>query len=265
VLITKLLPTVEAILPLSCEQLAGYILENLNAEAVVHGHGENAYTKHQRNYLSDIEETYKNHDVTDHFTFAWRWLVGRGYLAEVPSPLQEGWYRLTAAGRAIKNHHELEAPRVPREVNPGEPPNFRVIAEPGLAKHLAVLWEEAAMGYNGQAYLSTVIMLGSLLEGVLLAKCLQNDAAARAAAHAPRDHGQVKPYNRWTLNDFIAVAEDNQWIHRTRNDFADTLRDYRNMVHPHNAFARGYFVDRPVAAICWEVVRATLGDLEINV
>ena len=50
-----------------------------------------------------------------------------------------------------------------------------------LRKHLHVLWEEAVMAYNGNAHLSTVIMLGSLLEGALLAKCLDNEAAAKSS------------------------------------------------------------------------------------
>jgi hypothetical protein len=65
-------------------------------------------------------------------------------------------------------------------------------------------WEEAVICYKGEANLSTVVMLGSLLEGALLAKCLQNDAAAQAAAHAPKDRGHVKSYDKWTLYDFIS-------------------------------------------------------------
>jgi hypothetical protein len=264
-LIVEILPTASDVFVHSREQIAGCILEHLNAEAENNSLGENAYQVAQATYLGDIETTYQNRDVTDRFTFAWRWLIDTGYISEMPGALQSGWYRLTATGREIKKHEDLQAPRVPRRFNPGPAPDFRSIADPSLAQHLHVLWEEGVMCYNGEANLSTVIMLGSLLEAALLAKCLQNDAQARASAHAPRQQGRVKSYGGWTLNDFLGVAEDNAWIHQSRNDFADTLRGYRNMVHPYNAFNQGYFVDRPMATICWEVVRATLGDLGVKI
>jgi len=261
----KLVPNADAALALSREEVGGFILEHLNAQAEGHYHGEDNFIENLRNYMRMVEETY-NREVADLFNLAWRWLIERGYIADDIRQSQPGWYRLTTSGRAIKSHGQLQIPRVPREINPGPAPDFSPLTRSNpLLKHLHVLWEEAALAYSGNAYLSCVIMLGSLLEGVLLAKCLSNDATARASAHAPRDGGQVKAYERWSLNDFIEVADDNQWIHKTRNTFADILRDYRNMVHPFNAHNRGYFVDRGIATICWEVVRAALRDLGVNI
>ncbi|MDE2483302.1 MAG: hypothetical protein KGN02_14080 [bacterium] len=145
-------------------------------------------------------------------------------------------------------------------------PSFQALTtNDQLRTHLESLWEEAVTAHDGHAYLSTVVMLGSLLEGALLAKCLENDAIAMASAHAPKAKGVTKPFSQWSLNDFIEVADDNQWIHKTRNDFADTLREYRNMVHPLNAYTRGYRLDKALASICWEVVKAALGDLGVSV
>jgi hypothetical protein len=67
----------------------------------------------------------------------------------------------------------------------------------------------------------------------------------------PKSKGFAKDYQWWALNDFIEVAAELGWIHRTRTDFADTLRDYRNMVHPFNAFNRSYHVDEGTVSICW--------------
>jgi hypothetical protein len=164
--------------------------------------------------------------------------------------------KLLAKEPSEARHPDRAVPMVEPE------PDFRPLtSDEKLREHLKLLWEEAVFAFGGHAYLSTVIVLGSLLEGALLAKCLANDEVAQASTHAPKANGKVKPYNQWSLSDFIEVADDNRWIHKTRNDFADTLRDYRNMVHPFNAYGRGYKVDKPMAAICWEVVKATLSDL----
>lgn len=146
-----------------------------------------------------------------------------------------------------------------------EPDFHPLTSDEKLRAHLGLLWEEAALAFAGRAYLAAVIVLGSLLEGALLAKCLENNEAAQVSISAPRSNGKVKPYNQWSLSDFIEVADNNFWIHKTRNDFADTLRDYRNMVHPFNAYHRGYRVDKPMATICWEVVKATLSDLGVDI
>ena len=139
--VQKLLTTSEAVLLLSREEVASYILEHLNSQAKANYHGEDAYIEHQRNYMRAIEDTYRNNDVTDRFNAAWRWLIERDYLAEDPGQMDGGWYRLTSSGRMIKSHDQLQTPRVPRDINPGPPPNFGPLTqEPALRKHLHVLW-----------------------------------------------------------------------------------------------------------------------------
>lgn len=262
----RALTTPESVLALSREELAAYILEELNARARANYNGERNFIEHKGNYIRSVAQEYKNEEVTARFDAAWRFLIDQTYVYEAPEQAHPGWYRLTERGRQITRRDMLQAPRVPRAFNPGPPPNLHPLTTvPPLLKHLHVLWEEAAMANKGDAHLATVIMLGSLLEGALLAKCMSHDAAAKAAASAPKERGTVKDYSRWSLNDFIEVAGELDWIHKTRNDFADTLRDYRNMVHPFNAYNREYRVDDGTVAICWEVVRATLRDLGVTI
>lgn len=261
----KRLPTGADILVLTREQVAGHILIDMNAEAASYYHGEANYSQNQRNYVNWVRDEYQSNDVDDLFNAAWRWLIEQQYLAEdTRQVVGNGWYRLTAKGRTVKTLDDLHLPRVPRDMNPGPVPNFHSLTRGPLVKHLAVLWEEAAADYAGQAWLSTVIMLGSLLEAALLAKCQEGDAIAKASASAPKSKGVAKDYEWWSLSDFLAVAEENNWIHQSRNDFADILRDYRNMVHPYNAYRRNYRVDRSMATICWEVVKAALADLGVK-
>ena len=252
---------------LSREEIASYIIEQLNSAATANYHGENAFIENQRNYMRSIEEIYKNSEVTDRFNAAWKWLLDNGYLSEDPLQMSPGWYRLTTLGRTIKSHDQLQTPRVPRDMNPGPPPDFRPLAarDPGLLKHLHVLWEEAVLCFNGGAYLATIIMLGSLIEAALLAKALSEPSAANTADASPRDQDRnVLGFERWSLKNFLEVAAQSGWIHATRNDFTDILRDYRNLVHPHKAKNSGYFADKGMASICWQVASETLRDLGVR-
>jgi hypothetical protein len=263
--ITKILPGPKDVLALSREELAACILESLNAEAASHYHGEENYKEHQRNYLRSVDETYKSQEVADHFNSAWRWLIEQNYLSEDTRDLNAGWYRLTTKGRAVKKRDQIVVPRVPRNVNPGPAPDFTPLTNDArLRKQLLVLWEEAVLCYDADAHLSTVVILGSLLEGALLGKALENLAAANRAVASPKEAGVVKPFERWYLSNFIDVAIECEWIHKTRGDFTDVLRDYRNLIHPFKAKNIGYRIDKGAASICWQVVISTLGDLGIT-
>lgn len=263
-LITKLVPSADAALSFSREELAGYILEHLNVEAAgaIGDYGQN-----QRNYMNGIQDAYGDRHVTDRFASSWRWLIDQDYLAEDMRQSHPGWWRLTAKGRDVKRHDQITIPRVPREVNPGPAPDFmRLTSDRHLAKQMHVLWEEAVLCYRADAHLATVVMLGSLLEGALLGKASDNSAAANQAKDAPRDkNGRVRALEQWRLFDFINVASEYGWIHKTRGDFVDVLRDYRNLVHPLKAKDVGFRIDKGTVAICWQVVTEVLRDLGMKV
>ncbi len=263
--IAKMLPAPKDVLALSREELAACILESLNAEAATRSHGEEDYKEHQRNYLRTVHDIYNSREVEDQFNSAWRWLIEQNYLSEDTRDLNAGWYRLTTKGRAVTIRDQIVVPRVPRNVNPGPAPDFSaLINDVGLRKQLLVLWEETVLCYGADAHLSTVVMLGSLLEGALLGKALANPADANRAIASPKDVGSVKPFERWHLSNFIDVAIECGWVHKTRGDFTDVLRGYRNLIHPFKAKDVGYRIDKGAASICWQVVLSTLDDLGIT-
>jgi hypothetical protein len=262
--LTDLLPTAGDVTALSKEQLAAYILEVLNSQPEL---ASGDRSENIRNYMSWVNENYgKNEAVLARANSAWRWLVDNEFLTPDARQMNDGWYKLTPKGRAITEHAALQVPRVPRAANPGPAPDFAPITSDGaMQKHLHVLWEEAVMCTNGDAFLSAMIMLGSLLEGALLAKCMTDSGTAHTAASVPKTKGSVEPWQRWSLADFIAVAHDCGWIHKTRGEFSDQLREYRNLVHPFRAYNIGYRADKALVTIAWEIVRATLSDLGVMV
>jgi hypothetical protein len=257
----NMLATSKDVLALSREEIAGYVLESLNSDQQTAAGGK----VHTRNYMRGIKDLYGADEVVSKVQSAWRWAADNEYLTEDVDDTNPGWYRLTAKGRAIRTHTELQVPRVPRAANPGPAPNFSPITSDGLMqKHLIVLWEEAVMCTNGDAYLSAIVMLGGFLEGVLLGKCMDNVALAHAAPSAPKTKGKPEPWQRWNLTDFIDVALECGWIHQTRGDFTDQLRGYRNLVHPYKSYNIGYRADEGLVNVCWAVVRATMADLGVT-
>jgi hypothetical protein len=143
-------------------------------------------------------------------------------------------------------------------------PDFSVLVdEQQIQTILQNRWEEAKKCFQAGAYLATIIALGSLLEGLLLAKVKLQPAEANRASSSPKDNktGKVKQFHEWTLADYINVAHECGWIQRDVRDFSEHLRNYRNMVHPWHQQLLGLAPDEDTCKICWEVVNAAVNDL----
>lgn len=89
-------------------------------------------------------------------------------------------------------------------------------------------------------------MEGAALEAVLLAvaNCFPDEALTSAAAPRRKD-GTVKPLAEWSLADLVNVAKERAWLPTGLSpdengdsakwhigDYADALRQLRNLVHP---------------------------------
>jgi len=142
-------------------------------------------------------------------------------------------------------------------------PDFSmIIDDSSLNDILGARWKEALKCIESEAYLSGVIMMGSILEGVLLTVVHKNPKESNIAKSAPRDGlGNVNKFWDWTLSDMIDVAHDLGWIRGDVKQFSHALRDYRNMVHPWHQRAKGEKPDEDTCKICWQVVVAATNDL----
>lgn len=142
-------------------------------------------------------------------------------------------------------------------------PDFTLIsADTDFSDYLAQLWTEAMLCYSAGANIATIILLGSVLEGTLLAKIHslpKQDSGSQSGQRAASSH----PRSNATLSELIDVASARGWIHQTRYRFSDVLRNYRNFVHPERAYKAGHSLDRGAATICLQVVREVLRDLGI--
>ncbi|NPA41988.1 MAG: hypothetical protein GXO18_06915 [Aquificae bacterium] len=134
--------------------------------------------------------------------------------------------------------------------------------EPCLIDNLLNRLKEIENCIKSNAHLSAIIMMGSVLEGLLLAVISKYPEEANRSKFAPKGkNGKVKKFHEWKLTELISVTHDCGWIGVDVKDFSDQLRDYRNMIHPYHQISKGIYPDEDTAKICWEVLRAVINDL----
>ena len=150
------------------------------------------------------------------------------------------------------------------ELKPLPPPEFlKLKLEPGLGEILADRWEQAQKCVNAEAYLAATIIMGSMLEGMLLAvlqKFPKEGNTCKAAPVDPRT-GKVKYFAEWSLSDMINVAHEANWIDLDVKKFSHSLREFRNLIHPYHQMLVKAFPDKDTCEISWLVVQAAANDL----
>jgi len=122
-----------------------------------------------------------------------------------------------------------------------------IVSDPTFGRQLQQRLDEAHACWKAGAPTAAIIMLGSLLEGVLY------DVATNRADFGwkPTDH----------LQTLIGLARDKKWIAREVAEYADVLRNHRNLVHPKKQLIQSYEPEDDVVRIAWNVVVAALNDL----
>ena len=156
------------------------------------------------------------------------------------------------------------SPSKPERKPPEPPPDFRrLVSDPTLADVLTFRWKEAQKCMEVGAYLSSVVMMGSILEGLLLSRVLAEPTISCGAKAAPKDGktGKPKPIHDWGLSSLIDVAHEVGWLQGDVKRFSHALRESRNVVHPYVQCHRDERPDSHTCSICWQVVRAAVADL----
>ena len=147
--------------------------------------------------------------------------------------------------------------------NPDPPDFFKITQDEALSGILYYRWQEITKCLQAHAHLAGIIMMGSILEGILLAVARRFPEQAMAAATVPKDKsGKTRSLDKWALNDLIDVAHDRGWIKQDAREFSHELRRYRNLVHIFEQKERNEKPNEQTCQICWGVVRTALYDLE---
>jgi hypothetical protein len=157
----------------------------------------------------------------------------------------------------------LETEEIP-SLKPLPPPDFLTLKlDPGLGAILSERWNETQKCMDAGAYLASIILMGSMLEGIILAILLKYPNEANQSSVAPRSNqsGKVKLFTGWSLSDMINVAHDLGWLGLDVKKFSHSLREFRNLIHPYQQMSLHTSPDKNTCEISWLVVQAAANDL----
>lgn len=126
--------------------------------------------------------------------------------------------------------------------------------------------DEIEKTYTSAAYLSTILIAGSTLEGVFLGLALSYPRAFNTVKSSPKNRdGKVQPFHDWNLAAFIDVAKDLEIIQLDTYKFSHVLRDFRNYIHPYQQMSSGFTPREHTAKICLQVLKATITEIKLNI
>lgn len=120
--------------------------------------------------------------------------------------------------------------------------------------------EEIKKCLSIKAPLSTIFLIGSTLEGVLLGLASRFPILYNRANSAPKDSktGKTRNFSDWTLSNFIDVSYEVGFLKEDVKKFSHSLRDFRNYIHPYQQMSIGFQPDEHTAKICFQVLKAAL-------
>lgn len=122
--------------------------------------------------------------------------------------------------------------------------------------------KEARTAMGAGAYLSTILLCGSVLEAVLLGAAQKEPARFNRASASPKAiDGSVKRFHEWSLAQFIDVACEAELLKPDVKKFSHGLRDFRNYIHPYEQMVSGFTPDEHTAKVCFQVLKAALASV----
>ena len=134
--------------------------------------------------------------------------------------------------------------------------------EPAVVPIIEGRVAEVQRALHAGAYLSVVMLCGSILEGVLLGSAQKEPARFNRSAASPKGpDGKVRRFQDWTLAHFIDVASDIGILKPDIRKFSHGLREFRNYIHPYEQLVSGFTPDEHTATVCFQVLKAALASV----
>ena len=133
---------------------------------------------------------------------------------------------------------------------------------PDLEPIIQARWLEAQRCQHAGAFLAAVIIMGSIVEALLLARCSIAPSDAYKSSAAPKNNlGKAIALHEWSLSTLIDVSVSMAWLKTDRGKFSHALRQSRNIVHPYEQARSGANFDEATCKVCWQVLNASVDDL----
>jgi len=135
--------------------------------------------------------------------------------------------------------------------------------ESGLQISLNQRLDELDKCIRQECSLASIVLAGSILEGVLLFFAFDHLDDFMKSKNAPRDNrsGIVDKIEKWGLYNLIEAANSCGFIDQDIIKFSHVLRDYRNYIHPGVQFLQGFSPSIHTAQICYQVVLCAINQL----
>ena len=126
--------------------------------------------------------------------------------------------------------------------------------------------EEIKLCLENEISLSSIFMMGSTLEGILLGVASKYPQKYNQSKSSPKDNvaGKVKQFHAWSLSNFIDVSHEVGFLDEDVKKFSHALRDFRNYIHPYEQMSSKFDPDKHTAKICWHVLNAAIYQLSKN-
>ena len=171
-----------------------------------------------------------------------------------------------AATRRLTGHStEVGFSRSGRELLDQEfilPSIQKLPLEPQVGQIVEARLNEVRVALGAGAYLSVVLLCGSVLESVLLGAAQQNHARFSRAKAAPKSrYGSAKRLHEWSLGQLIDVSYEVGILNLYISKFSDPLRGFRRYLHPYQQLASGFTPDELTARVCFQVLKAALASV----
>jgi len=110
--------------------------------------------------------------------------------------------------------------------------------------------------------LASIIMMGSILEGLLFAISNKYPKDYNMASSSPKNKdGSVRKLFEWTLNDLINVTFEIGGLKEDVQKFASSLRCFRNYIHPYQQMCTGFSPTEDTVKICYQVLKAAISQI----
>lgn len=140
--------------------------------------------------------------------------------------------------------------------------SFEFVSHPQIRSICKRDYQELQKVRRRRANKSIIVLCGGLLEGMLWDALSGRDSEAKAS-YKKLYPGKKRPsIGNWGLERLIQVAEDLKIITAGATRLSDTLRGYRNVVHPAKEIRSGYKVENDEAAIAVHMVNIVMRDLK---
>ena len=132
-----------------------------------------------------------------------------------------------------------------------------------VSEVIKLRFKEVETCIGGEAPLASILLIGSIMEGILLGMATTFPQQFNQAPSAPKDKdtGKVRTFPNWTLNNYIDVASEVGLLKQDVKKFSHVVRDFRNYIHPYEQMSSRFFPDKQTALICFQVLKAAISQI----